>query len=123
MDFSGKRILITGASRGIGKACARAFAARGAQVAINYHRDNICSTKTEYPHYTTILFNQNEFHFPMIGKLLKAIDTLKPQTSLLCLLNHHNKNDEKIYAIRFSITVYAYQQIFCNIDSNCRELL
>ena len=39
MDFSGKHVLITGGSRGIGKACADAFAARGAQVAINYHRD------------------------------------------------------------------------------------
>ena len=39
MDFSGKSILITGGSRGIGKACADAFAARGARVAINYHKD------------------------------------------------------------------------------------
>jgi len=39
MDFSNKRVLITGGSRGIGKACAAAFAARGAQVAVNYLRD------------------------------------------------------------------------------------
>jgi NAD(P)-dependent dehydrogenase (short-subunit alcohol dehydrogenase family) len=39
MDFSGKCVLITGGSRGIGKACAEAFAARGAQVAINYRQD------------------------------------------------------------------------------------
>ena len=31
-DFSGRVILITGASRGLGAACALAFAARGAQV-------------------------------------------------------------------------------------------
>jgi NAD(P)-dependent dehydrogenase (short-subunit alcohol dehydrogenase family) len=35
MDFSGKAILITGASRGIGLATARLFHARGARVAIN----------------------------------------------------------------------------------------
>jgi NAD(P)-dependent dehydrogenase (short-subunit alcohol dehydrogenase family) len=46
MDFSGKRILITGGSRGIGKACADAFAARGAQVAINYQSDKAAARDT-----------------------------------------------------------------------------
>ena len=46
MDFSGKRVLITGGSRGIGKACADAFAARGAQVAINYHRNKDAAQET-----------------------------------------------------------------------------
>ena len=35
MDFTGKKVLITGASRGIGKATARAFLDHGATVAIN----------------------------------------------------------------------------------------
>ncbi|MDP7569100.1 MAG: SDR family oxidoreductase, partial [Arenicellales bacterium] len=35
MDFSGKRILVTGSSRGIGRATARVFLDAGARVAIN----------------------------------------------------------------------------------------
>jgi len=38
MDFSGKKVLITGASRGIGQATAVAFAQAGAQVAIHYNQ-------------------------------------------------------------------------------------
>ena len=36
--LSGKGVLVTGASGGIGAACARAFAAEGARVAVHYHR-------------------------------------------------------------------------------------
>jgi 3-oxoacyl-[acyl-carrier protein] reductase len=36
--LAGKGVLVTGASGGIGAACARAFAAEGARVAVHYHR-------------------------------------------------------------------------------------
>ena len=36
--LAGKGVVVTGASGGIGAACARAFAAEGAHVAVHYHR-------------------------------------------------------------------------------------
>ncbi len=36
--LAGQRVLVTGASGGIGAACAREFAAEGAQIVVHYHR-------------------------------------------------------------------------------------
>ncbi|MEZ5043824.1 MAG: SDR family oxidoreductase [Saprospiraceae bacterium] len=45
-DFTGKKVLITGGSRGIGQATAMAFAKRGAQIALNFHNDNQAASDT-----------------------------------------------------------------------------
>ncbi|MDX1667416.1 MAG: SDR family oxidoreductase [Saprospiraceae bacterium] len=46
MDFSGKNVLITGGSRGIGRAIAKAFADHGAQVAVNFRSDSQSARET-----------------------------------------------------------------------------
>ena len=39
LDLSGRHVLVTGASRGIGRAAAEALAAAGATVGVHYHRN------------------------------------------------------------------------------------
>jgi NAD(P)-dependent dehydrogenase (short-subunit alcohol dehydrogenase family) len=46
MDFTGKKVLVTGSSRGIGRACAVQFAERGAQIAVHYNRNRQAAEET-----------------------------------------------------------------------------
>jgi len=46
MDFTGKAVLVTGASQGIGRATARQFADRGARVAVHCHRNRGAAERT-----------------------------------------------------------------------------
>jgi len=45
-DFSNKNVLVTGSSRGIGRAIARQFATSGARVVIHYHRNRQAAERT-----------------------------------------------------------------------------
>ncbi len=46
MDFTGKTVLVTGGTRGIGRAIACAFAAKGARVALLFRSDQASADKT-----------------------------------------------------------------------------
>jgi 3-oxoacyl-[acyl-carrier protein] reductase len=46
MDFTNKRVLVTGGSRGVGREVAKAFASRGARVAINYRANTEAAEET-----------------------------------------------------------------------------
>lgn len=47
MDFSAKRVIVTGGTRGIGQTTALAFAAAGAKVAVTYSTDGQSAAQTE----------------------------------------------------------------------------
>ncbi len=65
MDFSGRRILVTGGARGIGSATAIAFARRGARVALGY-RDNAEAAEA------TLAALEGEGHVALAGDLADA---------------------------------------------------
>lgn len=46
MNFDGKNVLVTGASRGIGRAIARQFAQRGGRVLVHYHSNKTAAEET-----------------------------------------------------------------------------
>jgi len=46
MDFQGKKVLVTGGGRGIGRACAQGFSERGAVVAVNYRQNEAAALET-----------------------------------------------------------------------------
>ena len=52
MKFVGKVALVTGGSRGIGRACALELAKGGADLAVNYHNSQIDAESTELPAFT-----------------------------------------------------------------------
>src|SRR5690606_42058095 len=46
LNFTDKCVLVTGASRGIGRECALQFAAHGAKVAVHYHSNRAAADET-----------------------------------------------------------------------------
>lgn len=75
MDFTGKTVLITGGSRGIGRATAIAFADCGAKVAINFRNDSEAAS-------TTCELLEGEGHFAIkadisqpyaVNQMMKAV--------------------------------------------------
>ena len=64
MEVKNKVVLVTGASGGIGRAIARAFAQQGAQLALHYHKNRGAAEKIMKTHHDRIEINPDV----MLGK-------------------------------------------------------
>jgi NAD(P)-dependent dehydrogenase (short-subunit alcohol dehydrogenase family) len=75
MDFTGKVVLVTGASRGIGRAIAQRFAQHGARLAIHYNRDQEAAeqTRVSLPDGLHHLFQADVGQAPAVEQLVNSI--------------------------------------------------
>lgn len=112
MNFEGKVVLVTGASRGIGRAIALEFARRGAKIAINYHSNQAAAEETRGT-------------LPGTGHLLVQADIADPQAvqamvqcvvdqlgGLNILINNAAiYQDHKIAEVDYATWQHSWQQI------------
>jgi 3-oxoacyl-[acyl-carrier protein] reductase len=78
-EFSNKVVLVTGASRGIGREIARQFAKRGARLVAHYHQDRRAAEQTlaDVPDHSHLLLQANLSDANAAGELAqKAVDEM-----------------------------------------------
>ena len=70
-DFSDKVVLVTGASRGIGREIARQFAERGARLVVHYHQNRQAAEQTlaDVPHNSHLILQADLSDAIAIGNL------------------------------------------------------
>ncbi|MGD8857537.1 MAG: SDR family oxidoreductase [Chloroflexota bacterium] len=75
LDMTGRVALITGSSRGIGRATAVLFAAAGARVAVHYHRNRVAAEETlsRLEGQDHMLFQANLSDPPQAESLVSAV--------------------------------------------------
>ncbi len=113
MDFKDKKVLITGASRGIGKATAQAFALKGAQVGLNF-RSNLeeaQKTLSELPGSGHQLFQRDISQKEETKKLID--DFVKAYGQLDVLVNNAGISIfHEIDKVAFDHWTHAWEETF-----------
>ena len=95
MEFKNKNVLITGGSRGIGRATAISFAKKGANVAINYRSDDLAAQETlsllKAGNHTLHKFDISEKHGSeeLINDFIKEYSTLDVLVNNAGIAIHH----------------------------------
>lgn len=97
-EFSGKRVLITGGTQGIGKAIARRLGDKGAVLFLNYaHSDRTANdTLDEFRArgFATELSKADIGSSEAIGQMLKKIHETGPLDMLVCNAAYQEKNKD-----------------------------
>ncbi len=117
-ELAGKVALVTGASRGIGKACATALAQRGASIVLNYvaNQDAAEATKTELESLGTkvLVFQGNVSVEDEARALVRAAETEFGQVDIL--VNNAGVNRDKTVQ---RLTGDAWREVIDTNLSSC----
>lgn len=84
-DFSRRVVLVTGGSRGIGRACAKLFAEQGARVAINYRKNRTAAeeTRASLPGGSHTIVQAD---VARADEAVKMVDTVRQETGRIDIL-------------------------------------
>ncbi len=83
-DLQGKRVLISGASSGIGQACAEAFLAQGSQAALHFHKGSVDALVTHYPTLAVAVGGDLATERGCVAVVAEAVKALGSLDVLVC---------------------------------------
>lgn len=130
MSLSGKVILITGGSNGIGKGCVERVARDGAKVVINYSRDSTSAEAivASLGHDNAVAVQADVSTLAGIDKLISAavekfghVDVLMANAGMLLMRDVENTSEEDFDSL-FNLNVkgpYFLAQVWLHLHIQC----
>ncbi len=83
-DLQGKRVLISGASSGIGQSCAEAFLAQGSQAALHFHQGSVDALVKHYPTLAVAVKGDLATERGCVAVVAEAVKALGSLDVLVC---------------------------------------